>query len=68
MLGAKSVLLMAVFFIVIALLLSPTVLFLTNGHLMRRTVHRAVKSRMWHLDLTLQDRGRGWRPDLGLLL
>lgn len=44
MLGAKSMLLMAVFFIVIALLLSPTVLFLTNGHLMKRTANRAAKS------------------------
>lgn len=43
MLGAKSMLLMAVFFIVIALLLCPTVLFLTNERLMKRTVNRAAK-------------------------
>lgn len=60
-------LLVAVSFIVIALLLNPTVLFLANRHVMKRIVNRAAKSgAWWHLDLTLQDWGKtqGKTPDL----
>lgn len=57
----------AVFFIVIALLLNPKVLFLANRHLMKRIVNRAAQSGAWHLDLMLQDWGRREGNNLDLL-
>ena len=57
----------AVSFVVVALLLSPTGFFLTNGCLMKKTLSRAAKSRPQHLDFTLQDWGNREETNLDLV-